>query len=216
MIVIASHTPETLARASRAAEPLGIVEAVNNIAGLQIHIEKNKPLLVLIDINLPGIDAPNAISALQRLNLDTRIIIIGSPDGDEAELALFKYGVRGCCPIDANDEHYQRVISAVLRGEVWIRRSLTAQLLEQLGERMRAATLSRKSEADLLAELTKREREIASLVARGENNKIIARHLDITERTVKAHLTEIFRKLEVTDRLKLALLLSPSAETSQP
>ena len=100
----------------------------------------------------------------------------------------------------------------MLRGEVWIRRSLTAQLLEQLGERMRTATLSRKSEADLLAELTKREREIASLVARGENNKIIARNLDITERTVKAHLTEIFRKLGVTDRLKLAVLISSEAE----
>jgi DNA-binding NarL/FixJ family response regulator len=215
MIVIASHTPETLARASRAVESLAMIEAVTNLASLRTLIEKNKPRLVLLDLSLPGIDAPNSVTPLQRLNLDTRIVIIGAPDCDEAELALFRQGVRGCCPVNSSDEHYQRVISAVLRGEVWIRRSLTAQLLEQLGERMRTATLSRKSEADLLAELTKREREIASLVARGENNKIIARNLDITERTVKAHLTEIFRKLEVSDRLKLALLLSPRAETSQ-
>lgn len=212
MILIASHLPDTIARATRVAEALGIVEAVSNLASLHTFIDKNKPRLVLLDLGLPGIDAANSINALQRLNLDTRIVMIGAPACDEAELALFRQGVRGCCAINSSDEHYQRVISAVLRGEVWIRRSLTAQLLEQLGERMRTATLSRKSEADLLAELTKREREIASLVARGENNKIIARNLDITERTVKAHLTEIFRKLGVTDRLKLAVLISSEAE----
>ena len=64
--------------------------------------------------------------------------------------------------------------------------------------------------SDLLANLTRRECEIATLVGNGESNKQIARRLDITERTVKAHLTEVFRKLEVADRLKLALMVKGS------
>ena len=58
-----------------------------------------------------------------------------------------------------------------------------------------------------LAELTRREREIAELIGNGESNKQIARTLMITERTVKAHLTEIFRKVGLADRLRLALLM---------
>jgi two-component system NarL family response regulator len=59
-----------------------------------------------------------------------------------------------------------------------------------------------------LADLTRREREIAELIGNGESNKQIARQLAITERTVKAHLTEIFRKLGIADRLRLALLIT--------
>ncbi|TAN79521.1 MAG: response regulator transcription factor, partial [Gallionella sp.] len=60
------------------------------------------------------------------------------------------------------------------------------------------------------ANLTRREHEIATLVGNGESNKQIALRLAITERTVKAHLTEIFRKLDVADRLRLALLVTGS------
>ena len=70
--------------------------------------------------------------------------------------------------------------------------------------------------SDLLANLTRREYEIATLVGNGESNKQIARRLDITERTVKAHLTEVFRKLDVADRLKLALIVKGSMTPRDP
>lgn len=63
----------------------------------------------------------------------------------------------------------------------------------------------------MLAALTQREREVALCVARGESNKEIARKLDLAERTIKAHLTGIFEKLGVRDRLRLALLLNTGA-----
>jgi two-component system NarL family response regulator len=214
MILIASHSPETLARATRAAESLAMISSVTDLASLRTSMEKSKPRMVLIDMRLPGIDRAKDIVALQRLSLDTRVVILGVTDCDEDELALFNYGVRGCCPIDSDEQHYQRVISAVLRGEVWIRRSLTARLLEQLSQRMLLATVGKRPTNDMLDDLTKREREIANLVAGGQSNKIIARQLDITERTVKAHLTEVFRKLGVTDRLKLAVLISSEAEST--
>jgi DNA-binding NarL/FixJ family response regulator len=66
-----------------------------------------------------------------------------------------------------------------------------------------------------LANLTEREQEISVLIGSGESNKQIARRLDITERTVKAHLTEIFRKLGITDRLRLALLVTNGGNLRQ-
>lgn len=215
MILVASHSPETLARATRAAESLAVVATATDMTSLRTYMEKSKPRMVLIDLRLPGINNAKDLVALQRLSLSTRVVVLGVTECDEDELALFNYGVRGCCPIDSDEPHYHRVISAVLRGEVWIRRSLTARLLEQLSQRMLVATLNKRPTNNILDDLTKREREIAHLVAGGESNKIIARQLDITERTVKAHLTEIFRKVGVSDRLKLALLLSSGAEISQ-
>jgi two-component system NarL family response regulator len=76
-----------------------------------------------------------------------------------------------------------------------------------LSWRIRDDSETRQAAIARLAYLTRREREIAELIGNGECNKQIARQLTITERTVKAHLTEIFRKLGIADRLKLALLV---------
>jgi DNA-binding NarL/FixJ family response regulator len=100
------------------------------------------------------------------------------------------------------------IVDAVLRGELWIRRTLTPRLLDELGARLREESEGRREAVARLQALTRREREIADLVGNGESNKEIARRLDITERTVKAHLTEIFRKLRIADRLKLALVIT--------
>ena len=98
----------------------------------------------------------------------------------------------------------KRVVVAVQQGELWIRRSITPRLLDELGV-MRHNFQTSRADVGRLAELTQREREIAAHVGNGESNKQIARQLSITERTVKAHLSEIFRKLGIADRLKLAL-----------
>jgi two-component system NarL family response regulator len=74
--------------------------------------------------------------------------------------------------------------------------------------RVPAEALEKRAVVGRLVRLTVREQQIAALVGGGGTNKQIARRLAISERTVKAHLTEIFRKLGITDRLKLALLLA--------
>jgi DNA-binding NarL/FixJ family response regulator len=83
------------------------------------------------------------------------------------------------------------------------------RLLDELGVRSHGE-YAKRAAAGRLVYLTEREREIAALVGSGGTNKQIARQLDISERTVKAHLTEVFRKLGIADRLKLALLLAGS------
>jgi DNA-binding NarL/FixJ family response regulator len=82
------------------------------------------------------------------------------------------------------------------------------RLLDELGARFSFGVHDKRAVIGRLAYLTVREREIAALVGSGGTNKEVAKQLDISERTVKAHLTEIFRKLGIADRLKLALLLA--------
>ena len=82
------------------------------------------------------------------------------------------------------------------------------RLVDDLGVRFSCGIRDKPAAIGRLAFLTGREHEIAALVGIGGTNKQIARQLDISERTVKAHLTEIFRKLGIADRLKLALLLA--------
>jgi two-component system NarL family response regulator len=90
------------------------------------------------------------------------------------------------------------------------------QLLDALGSDSEHETPTGRAMVGRLVYLTHREREIAALVAHGGSNKQIARRLAITERTVKAHLTEVFRKLGVADRLRLALLLVGTFDAPPP
>ena len=116
--------------------------------------------------------------------------------------------MRGYCRDNIDPQLLKRVIVAVQVGELWIRRSLVPRLLDELGVQFSSTVDDKRAVTGRLAYLTVREREIAALVGSGGTNKQIAKQLDISERTVKAHLTEIFRKLGIADRLKLALLLA--------
>jgi two-component system NarL family response regulator len=102
---------------------------------------------------------------------------------------------------------------SVRDGELWIRRTLTCLLIEELS---RGTIINRGYQEPLgmLNKLTQREYDIATRVGKGECNKSIAQACGITERTVKAHLTEVFIKLGVADRLNLALALSADKRAS--
>ncbi len=169
-----------------------------------------RPTILLLDLDLPGIGSPKSVAHLRNLSPATSIVILCHPITEQVELDLFKVGIRGCCPHDIDPQVLKRVVVAVQLGELWIRRSLMSRLLAELSVKFGCAEPSKRAVAGRLASLTAREQEIAALVGSGGSNKQIARHLDISERTVKAHLTEIFRKLGVADRLKLGVLLAGS------
>jgi two-component system NarL family response regulator len=90
--------------------------------------------------------------------------------------------------LDTSPDVLARIVSVVLEGELWIRRSLVAKLVDSLVGKEEATT----GRPGAFAILTPREIEIARLIGMGASNKRIARHLAITERTVKGHLTAIF------------------------
>lgn len=210
MILLASASQDDLHRWEQGVRDLFPVFCSTHLESLRSELVRLKPSILLLDHDLPQLNGPNGISALMKLNPETKVIILSYPISDEAEWALFRTGVRGVCRRDIEAEQLKSVIVAVQQGELWIRRTLSWHLLNELVTITQEKTKIKQAIGELLANLTQREYEIATLVGNGETNKQIARRLAITERTVKAHLTEVFRKLDVADRLKLALIVKGS------
>lgn len=185
---------------------------VGNFDLLKDELIQLEPDVLLLDYELPRLNGVRGVSELRRLSPKTNIVVFHDYATDEDEWFLFKAGVRGCCPTNIEAPSLKLMVEAVSNGELWIRRKFLSRLLAQMEQRQgkeQAKHAGLHSDMPgLLAQLTDREYEIAIRVGRGESNKQIAFSLDITERTVKAHLTNIFEKLGVTDRLNVALIMS--------
>lgn len=138
------------------------------------------------------------------------IVLSLAPAGNEALHAL-EAGARGYAHALSPAERFQQAALVTANQGIWVPPELLGRVI---GATFRAlGGESRLPEEDLRA-LTERERAVAIAVATGHSNKAVARQLDITERTVKAHLGAVFRKLGVRDRMQLVLRLSRQAETS--
>ena len=140
----------------------------------------------------------------------TRIVIIeDTVNRCLDQMTLFKSGAHGFFADDISPALLVKAIQSVAKGEVWVPRKLITTLISELA-RGKAASQGRQDPAarESMAKLTPRELEVAQMVHTGGNNKMIARELDISERTVKAHLSAIFRKLNIANRLHLALFFN--------
>ena len=215
MILLASPSFPTVAHWQAGLVAFAPVAAVNDLSSLERVLSQRAPHMLLLDLEMPELEAPDGVARLRQLAPETRIVAISGPIPDHVELELFLGGVRGCVRHDAGREVLKRVVVAVGQGELWIRRSMTPRLIDALREPSQTARPAQRPSASHLSHLTQREREIAALIGTGSTNKQIARELDITERTVKAHLTGIFRKLGIADRLKLALQVTGRVHVEQ-
>jgi DNA-binding NarL/FixJ family response regulator len=166
-----------------------------------------KPELLLLDMDLIRLQSSNSVSNLRRLCAETKTIIVCSEISEVTEWELVKAGVRGCYRHGSDSKILKQVVMAVKSGELWLRRSLTARLVDELGKTTSKNKAYRAS-LGLLNKLSQREFDVAVHVSNGYSNKQIAELCSISESTVKFHLSEVFRKLEVDNRLNLALVLS--------
>jgi len=132
------------------------------------------------------------------------IVLADVPDDLEA-LACFAAGARGYCNSHANARILKMVADVVLQGGLWIGQSLMQRVVSGLSKAYPAPVEAGAEPARLLTILSPRERQVAEAIAAGESNKGVARLLGISERTVKAHASTIFDKLQVKDRLQLAV-----------
>lgn len=132
-----------------------------------------------------------------------QVVVLSSlPSGAEA-LAALEAGARAYCHAYAAPELLREVALVVLHGGLWVGPELLARMIRSV-----VPVVSDTQPAAVLDVLSAREREVAAAVAEGLTNKQVALRLEITERTVKAHLAAAFEKLGVRDRLHLALLVS--------
>ena len=136
-----------------------------------------------------------------------RIVVLSNIPNDDEALAALGAGAQGYCNAYADPDVLKEIAEVTSRGGLWVGETLLARLLGGLSQRFLTERPADDANSPL-ARLTAREREIARRITRGESNKEIARGLKIAERTVKAHLTVVFEKLGVRDRLQLALACS--------
>lgn len=214
LILLASSSKEILSRWEQGLFGFSPIYSSHSFVSLTEKLVKLKLEVLLLDYELPGLKNQQSILELINLRREIKIVVFSPELPNEIEWKLFKAGVKGCCQNNMQSEQVRHVINAVLQGELWIRRTLTNQILNELIKVTHEKHRIEQAVNDLLENLTRREYEIAMLVGRGESNKKIAQQLAITERTVKAHLTEIFRKLHISDRIKLALIMKDAVKST--
>jgi len=188
----------------------GFVSTTLNIYGLDTLLDslaRINPEMLLLDFDLLKLNGLDGTTNLNRLCTATKVIVLSDIISEDTEWGLLKAGVRGCCQNDSKPQLIKQVVEAVQQGELWMRRSLTCRLLDELGKTT-AKNKTYQASLSLLKNLTQREFDIAVRVGNGENNKQIAKAYAITESMVKSHLTKVYRKLNVSSRVNLALILS--------
>lgn len=179
---------------------------------LEASITRLQPDALVVDVSLLPIDG---IGAVRRWSLMTKVLI-ASGTLDETEVrALLKAGAKGYCPRSSAPLQVRRAVETVQNGDVWIGGRPAFALLEDPRFNGRHRKPPAVSVNGSLDGLSSREREVARLVGGGARNKEIASQLRITEATVKAHLTAVFRKLDIAGRLHLGLFLARHAGADQ-
>lgn len=207
-IIISS---ENFQRAEQWAHILGMAHKTETLHGLNRISEavaNNDNNLLILDEDL--ID-PEFLQIQSLLQLGLKILVVGRNWTDEKQLQALVMGCCGYCEMETTEQLLLKAANQLLTGDIWIPRHLIPRLIRILAQLNGNLTIKKHRENkhlnQKLALLSKRERDVADLIKTGESNKAIAARLNISERTVKAHLTSIFNKLEIPDRLHLALYL---------
>lgn len=134
------------------------------------------------------------------------ILLCDEPD-DNTILKALALGAAGCCNSRSTSEVLRQVALVVTNGGLWVGQSLLQRMVGSTA-RLLAPRRPAEGSREWIKALSDRENQVAQLVASGESNKEVARQLNISERTVKAHLTVIFSKLGLRDRLQLAVTVN--------
>lgn len=173
-----------------------IAEASDGIECLEILNNVN-PDILLLDINMP---LKNGIEVLEELKVskpDLKILILTVHGEVEYLIKAIDIGADGYIMKDSESSELKRAINEILSGEKYIQPSLIPMLNNKLA--------NRDIDKDKLNSLTSRELEVLVQVANGMFNKEIAINLNISERTVKNHISNIFKKIDVSDRTQAAV-----------
>ena len=182
-----------LAELLSSAADLEVVGTAADGAEAQEVVRRDRPDVVVMDLQMPGTDGVEATRAIIREHDDVQVVVLTSFSDSDRIIAALDAGAVGYLLKDADPDDVIEGVRAVARGESPLHPKAARELL-----------LARHRPADK-PQLTAREAAVLRLVREGLANKQIARRLDISERTVKAHLTSVFQRIGVPDRTQAAL-----------
>jgi DNA-binding NarL/FixJ family response regulator len=169
-------------------------------AGL-LRAKETKPHVVLVDAALGSHDSQSLVKQVKKEAPEAKVVVMDLLPAQEDVIAFIKAGANGFIVKDATLEDFVRTIRAVADGADVVPPSLTGTLLSHIVEHAGSHSPSALREA---VQMTKREREITSLIAEGMSNKEIAQRLNIATDTVKSHVHNILEKLALHSRLQIA------------
>ena len=159
--------------------------------------------LVLLDLNIPGLAGIPALKAGRRRYPEVPVVVLSSADDRPTVLAAIAAGAAGFIPKSSPNEVLLNALRLVLAGGKYLPPEALAPVAGSGARATRAAT-ERALSLETLG-LTDRQAQVLKLLAAGKSNKLICRELDLAERTVKAHISAVFRALGVTTRTQAAL-----------
>ena len=211
MILLASPS-QTLCRRWRNALAGNFpLHQIADRQALMLSLREHKPTVLFLDHSGNHFGPTRLVCKIILSSPATKVVVLaGDPHPSEA-VEFIRAGAKGYCASNIGASLLCKAARVVSSGEIWIGRKLLPVLFDEfvraadknaaIGERPSNHTAA----TSVFTGLSPREREITSLVASGQQNKIISHKLQISEKTVKAHLTMIFRKLGVEGRTQLAL-----------
>jgi DNA-binding NarL/FixJ family response regulator len=167
-------------------------------------VDAYAPDVVLMDIRMPGMDGLAATEELRRREKAPQIIVLTTFDADDHVLRALRAGAAGFLLKDTPPPEILRAIRLVAAGEAMLSPAVTRRLIEHVADDGLGARRTRAGE--LLDRLTDREREVAVAIGQGKSNAEIAAELYMSVATVKAHVSRLLQKLELDNRVQIALL----------
>ncbi|NLY46296.1 MAG: response regulator transcription factor [Tissierella sp.] len=165
-----------------------------------MNMDIYNPDIILLDIVMPHMNGIETLSKIKDLGIKSKVIILSAYSNKKNIIESIKIGANGFITKDNDSESLINVIRNVYSGETYLQPSLGKILRENIGEEF-----PNDIDIEKIETLSKREYEILTLIANGYNNKAIGKELFISEKTVKNHITSIFKKIEVEDRVQAVI-----------
>lgn len=174
-------------------------EAVNGHEAVS-KVKECNPDVILMDINIPGKNGIEATRIIKETHPSIKILMLTMYNHDEYFMSAIREGADGYLLKDAPSEHVIDAIRSVTKGQSVIHPSMTKKFLNFDTAKEETVEVERKD-----SQLTEREREVLLCLVQGMNNKEIAQSLFISDKTVKIHVSNIFKKLDVKSRSQVVI-----------
>ena len=187
------------------ADDLEVVGEVDDGAGVVAAVRAHRPDVVLMDIRMARTDGITATAALRRLAAPPQVIVLTTFQADEQVMSALRAGASGFLVKDTPPAEIINAVRLVASGDAVISPSVTRTLLSHFGAGQESDR--RRAASQRLATLTDREREVATAIGSGASNAEVAAALFLSEATVKAHVSRLFDKLDVVNRVQLAIVV---------
>jgi len=182
------------------APDIEVVDEAENGQEAVTKAAARQPDVILMDINMPGLNGIEAARTITRVNPQTGVIMLTMLEDDTSLFAAMQAGARGYILKGADKAEVLKTIRAVAAGEALFGPAIANRMMNFF-----RAPPKTESASPAFPDLTEREREILTLIAQGQSNAAIAERLVISAKTVSNHISNIFNKLQVADRAQAAI-----------